>query len=574
MDNLSRQIFKGIEMDNREAFNRAFGINPADTEDKDKEVNLAEAFQRAKEENAVVLRNLPVQPDEGPSALDRIFAQPVQRFAERQQAIGGRIEESMQGMGQLPSMETPPDYSRGTDLPSVLLQTLGNPISLGFDIAANAITVGAEEAFSILPEDTQKGALEFLNGVLQTNAGQIAMSALAEGSESWKEYEQMYPNEAANFKAFFEMQAGLPKTLLPNYSPDLRPAKITTIGMRKTTSPLAGIDKDVYNIAFSNKKKSIEQAKLTTEPRGPLREQQQLATEEQLQVVDELKKAGVSGNKTLQQNLNQTTNYLDKLDRGLFAIARRRKQPVDMTTFRQILEEEFRTIRAANPAAFADKAASKKFNKFYEQMLSEIKQQGNTAEGFLTARRSFDDKMRRMGVDVGSASLTASVLSAKILRNAVNKTLFDRVPEAEEILKRQSRVLSVQDNIALKAAEESKTAVGRYIQELGLDKLVGETATSQIINAAATLGIGVAASPVVILKRFMKRPGPGKIRAKVSYALTDIMNEIDKGLKRTKDPKTKKSLLLQRPIVYAAFKAAAEQLIAEAEEGNNEQLVR
>ena len=72
----------------------------------------------------------------------------------------------------------------------------------------------------------------------------------------------------------------------------------------------------------------------------------------------------------------------------------------------------------------------------------------------------------------------------------------------------------------------------------------------------------------------MKRPGPGKIRAKVSYALTDIMNEIDKGLKRTKDPKTKKSLLLQRPIVYAAFKAAAEQLIAEAEEGNNEQLVR
>ena len=179
-----------------------------------------------------------------------------------------------------------------------------------------------------------------------------------------------------------------------------------------------------------------------------------------------------------------------------------------------------------------------------------------------------------MGVDVGSASLTASVLSAKVLRNAVNKTLFDRVPEAEEILKRQSRILSVQDNIAVKAAEESRTAVGRYIQELGLDKLVGETATSQIINAAATLGVGVAASPYVILKRAMKRPGPAKYKAKVSYALNDVINEIEKGLKRTVDPKTKKSLILQKPVVYAAFKAAAEQLIAEAEEENNEQLVR
>ena len=558
-------------MANREAFERAFGLSSVDLAEAE-EVDLSEAFQRAKEENAVVLKNTPVE--EGPSALDRIFTQPVERFVERQAAIGGRIQETVEDFTKIPSLEVEPDYSRGTDLPSVLLQTLGNPVSLGFDVAANAITVGAEEAFSLLPDETQEGTLEFLNEMLQTDSGQIAMSALAEGAEAWEEFSEMYPNEAANYRAFFEIQAGLPKTFFPNYSPDLRPAKISTIGTRKTTTPLAGIDKDVYNIAYSNKKKSIEQAKLTTEPRGPLRTQEQLATEAQLEVVDELKRAGVNGNKTLQENLNQTTSYIDKLDRGLFAIAKRRKQPVDMATFKDILTNEFKAVRAANPAAFADKAASKKFNKFYEQMLSEIREQGNTAEGLLTARRSFDDKMRRMGVDVGSASLTASVLSAKVLRNAVNKTLFDRVPEAEEILKRQSRILSVQDNIAVKAAEESRTAVGRYIQELGLDKLVGETATSQIINAAATLGVGVAASPYVILKRAMKRPGPAKYKAKVSYALNDVINEIEKGLKRTVDPKTKKSLILQKPVVYAAFKAAAEQLIAEAEEENNEQLVR
>ena len=561
----------------KEAFERAMGLSPVVVQGKQKTEDDASAFNRAMEERAVVLANNPT--DEGPTALDRIFMEPGQRFVERGQATLGRVQESAEDLF-VPSPAEPiraGEPTRGTDLPSVLLQTLGNPVSLAFDVAANAITVGAEEAFTLFPEETQKDALNFLNSAMQTKPGQLAMSALAEGSEAWDEYSQMYPNEAANFGAFFEIQLGLPKVLLPNYSPDLRPAKISTIGTRKTTSPLRGIDKDVYNIAYSNKKKSVEQAKLTTDPRGPLRAQEQLATPEQLEVVDELRKAGVSGNKTLQQNLNATTNYLDKLDRGLFAIARRRKQPVSMDVFNEILKAEFKNVRANNSSVFADKTASKKFNKFYGQMLSEIKANGNTAEGFLNARRSFDDKMTRQGVKVGSSDLNPAVLSAKILRNAVNKTLFDRVPEAQEILKKESKILSVQDNIAIKAAEESQTAVGRYVQELGLDKLTGETATSRVINAGAVLGHGVGASPYVILKRMMKKPLPSKVRSKVGYVLNDVLKEIEKGLKRTQDPETKKSLLLQKPVVYAAFKAAAEQIMAEAEEeqeAKNEQLVR
>jgi hypothetical protein len=52
----------------------------------------------------------------------------------------------------------------------------------------------------------------------------------------------------------------------------------------------------------------------------------------------------------------------------------------------------------------------------------------------------------------------------------------------------------------------------------------------------------------------------------VSYAINDIFKEIEKGLARTKDPVTKKSLLAQRALVYSAFRAAGEQIIAEAEQ--------
>jgi hypothetical protein len=553
-----------------EVFENIFGSRTDVDKEAEKQDDDSVILSRILEERQVTLDNA-VVPEE-PSAFDRIFTQPGQRFLERGSATVGRVGEQASLMTQGPS--TPvglADVQVGTDYPSVLLQTVGNPISLGFDVLANTIMVGAEGAFGLLPDAAKEGTMEFLNSALQTEAGQLAMKALSEGSEAWEEYSEKNPNEAANWASFFEIQLGLPKRILTNFSPDLQPIKVSSIGTRKVTRPLAGIDKDIYNIAYSSPKKSIEQAKLTTDPRGPLRTQQQLASQDQLDVIDELKRAGVKGNLTLQQNLNRTQEYLEKLDRTLLGMSRRRKiQTIDDAKFREYLGAEFREMVKANPRILNNKAAKKKLQQNYDEFLAILKEQGNTAEGFLNARRIFDDRMRRSGVDVGGSKLNADTLVAHAVRRAGNRSIFDVVPEAEDILGRQSKILSVQDNIATKAANESQTAVGRYIQELGLDKYVGETITSQFINAAATLGLGVAASPVVILKRLIKAETPANIRAKVSYALNDIFKEIEKGLARTKDPVTKKSLLAQRALVYSTFKAAGEQIIAEAEQNQED----
>lgn len=129
--------------------------------------------------------------------------------------------------------------------------------------------------------------------------------------------------------------------------------------------------------------KSIEQAKLTTDPRGPLRTQQQLASQNQLDVIDELKRAGVKGNLTLQQNLNRTQEYLEKLDRTLLGMSRRRKiQTIDDAKFREYLGAEFREMVKANPRILNNKAAKKKLQQNYDEFLAILKEQGNTAEGF------------------------------------------------------------------------------------------------------------------------------------------------------------------------------------------------
>jgi len=123
-----------------EVFEKIFGSRT----DADKEVKKQDddsaILARILEERQVTLDNANL-PEE-PSAFDRIFTQPGQRFLERGSATAGRIGEQAGLMTQGPS--TPvglTDVQAGTDYPSVLLQTVGNPISLGFDVLANTIMV-------------------------------------------------------------------------------------------------------------------------------------------------------------------------------------------------------------------------------------------------------------------------------------------------------------------------------------------------------------------------------------------------------------------------------------------------
>ena len=155
---------------------------------------------------------------------------------ERGAAIGGRIGESVEKMTTVPSLEDTyanMGVQKGTNLPSVILQTIGNPVSLGFDVLANAIVVGAEKGLALVPDSAKEGTMEFLNQAVQTETGQMAMEALAQGSEAWEEWSQKYPNEAANWRSFFEIQLGLPKRIIVDYSPDLNPIKISEIGLKR-----------------------------------------------------------------------------------------------------------------------------------------------------------------------------------------------------------------------------------------------------------------------------------------------------------------------------------------------------
>ena len=68
-----------------------------------------------------------------------------------------------------------------------------------------------------------------------------------------------------------------------------------------------------------------------------------------------------------------------------------------------------------------------------------------------------------------------------------------------------SRILSVQDNMAIKAANESTNMVGRYIQQLGLENLIGGTAASIALSGPLAIAGGLAVSPLVLVRNAIGR---------------------------------------------------------------------
>jgi len=520
--------------------------------------SASEGIDAAREKLKVARDNLEIVPEADPEGVfERIIQNPYQRAVERQVETFER-------------MDTP----GATNTPSVILQTLSNPISMGIDMAANAVVMGAEEAIGmLLPDDMEEAAKQKLVEAMNSEAGQVALGALAEGEEAWEKFSQAYPNEAANFAGFADIFFGVPRNIVTNFNPSLAPMKIEKVGLRKEVQPMEGIDKDVYNIAYSKPGggRTPQQAENVTDPRGILGTQKQMADEAQLAVVDELKRAGVTGNNTLQQNFNNMIGYLDKLDSTVIKMSRKANDPIDMTVLRQNVAQEVQQMISSNPAVFTatPKAMRKKVNELVSQFITHVQKNGNTAEGIIMARRAFDSDMERMGMDLGTSKTNSNILLARAVRNAANKSIFSVVPQAEQVFSKMSRVLSVYDNVAMKASREASTSLGRLAAELGLDKLIGERAGSQLFNIPLAMGYAVVASPVIMIRRAMKMGPPAKGRALIAYAVRDIKSEISKGLKMVKDPKRRAELLKSKEAAWVALEAAAAKLEREYEETTN-----
>lgn len=527
------------------------------------EMSVEEEASKAREHlSAAQSTVINVSEPEPPSALERILSQPYNRAVDRMEGTISRTldPQNTQGMS-LPELQQSGQQSQ--PIGSTVVQIASTPVSLGLDVIGSTIGVGAEKAWGLVPESSREGVSQFFMEMLNTDEGKAALQAASKGVEYWNKFKENNPGVAANIEAGLDIFGGVPKNIVSEATLDQTPLVLTKVGLRNEVKPLAGGDADVWNIAYKGDKKTVEQAANTSGPQGPLGSQRQLATGEQLEVVDSLKEIGVNGSQTLQENFNTLIKGLDDLDDKLIAASRKVRRPVDLDVWRQNINQEIRNLKEQMPDVFNDPAMSKKLEKAYAKMMAKLDEQGNSVEGVIAARRAFDAEFARQGVDAGSSLINPSVIASRVLRNATNKSISQSLPESTNIFGKMSRLLSVYDTMGGKAAREAKTNIGRYVAELGLDSMAGENFTSKLINGAYLLGMTPVMAPYKLMKDYLKRPSPARGRAKVAYVLRDIKDEISKGLSRIQDPVKKRALLANQATVYASLEEAARQIMQE-----------
>jgi hypothetical protein len=563
-----------------ESFERAFGEpaqgKPLVSEEQKKEMLIDDesAFERAFEADAVDVYNSDVQTEEM-SLWDRFFSEPYKRGLERQAQTMQRLSQSQQAgtMAGIGAALSDPavleaQYRQSTNIPSVLLQTVTTPLRMVFDSASEMVMFGAEQGVGMLPEGLKEGAAEQFQALMQTKGGQMAWNAAGQGMEAWEDFKESYPNEAANLVAVMDL--GFTKGTGPLIKQKVKPMKLERIGMRNEAKPLAGGDADVYRILFEGDKKTKEQVDLTEDPRGITGSQEQIATPEQVELIDVAKSAGVSGNKTLQENYNALQKYYDGLESNLMKMLAKNEKKTNWPEIDENLranaKAQFDSIVQTNPKLMSSKEAKKQVAGLYREFLTILDEQGGTLQGLRVARSMFDDRLQRMGYDLSGDRLTVGNLSAMAVRRAVNQTIFDVVPEAETIFSKMSQIIPTLGSLNAKAATEAKTRFGRFINSLGLQKYAGSTALGVASNAIYVLGGTAIVGPYAYIKNQLRRPGPAKVRAKVAYLKRDMFGEIKKAIQATQDPVKRSMLQRDSKEIYAYLNAVFKQVESELEQ--------
>ena len=563
-----------------EAFERAFGEpaqgEPLVPEEKKKEMLIDDesAFERAFEADAVDVYNSDVETEES-SLWNRFFSEPYKRGLERQAQTMQRLSQSQQAgtMAGIGAALSDPavleeQYRQSTNIPSVLLQTVTTPLRMVFDSASEMVMFGAEQGVGMLPEGLKEGAAEQFQALMQTKGGQMAWNAAGQGMEVWEEFKESYPNEAANLVAVMDL--GFTKGTGPLIKQKVKPMKLERIGMRNEAKPLAGGDADVYKILFEGDKKTKEQVKLTEDPRGVAGRQEQIATPEQVELIDVAKSAGVSGNKTLQENYNALQKYYDGLESNLMKMLAKNEKKTNWPeideNLRANVNAQFDSIVETNPKLMSSKQAQDLVAGLHSEFLTILDEQGGTLQGLRVSRSMFDDRLQRMGYDLSGDRLTVGNLSAMAVRRAVNQTIFDVVPEAETIFSKMSQIIPTLGSLNAKAATEAKTRFGRFVNELGLGHYTGSTSRSIAANAIYVLGGTAVVGPYMYIKNKLRSPGPAKVRAKVAYLKRDMFGEIKKAIQSTQDPVKRSMLQRDSKEIYAYLNAVFKQVQSELEQ--------
>lgn len=544
------------------------------TVDKADRASLMALYEKAKEQNPHASMIAPPSTSK-PSFFDRVFEGPLERSGERLADIKERVTEtvSQQFSSKPEDLLATVNPNERTDIGSVTIQLFAEPFSLLFDAAGETLVFGAEKAVGALATDEQqKQALQYVREFMNTEAGKSFASALESGGQALDAFQEKYPNEAANIRAIADLMGGgvftkFKRSILDvNTGDGLPPPKevstVEKIGMRRVDRPLAGEDQDLWNMAFNTGQKTEEQMDRMLSS-TLLGRNKQLASQAELDIIDELKSAGITGAMNPIDAHVQLKKQVDALEETLIKMSRASDAffEIDPNSFRTIMQEKLKGISKEYPKAFKNRKAAKAvIDGYVAQFEAFVAKRGRTAEGLREARKDFDHWLETTeNIPLGESNASLQGIIGRFVRESANEAIAVNVPESAELLSRMNKLLKVKPEFYNKAKRTATTAVGRYLQWVGFDDLTGRTAFSQVYNVPVALGFSVIRAPFAAVGRLAKTRYAAKGKASFTYAMRDIFEQINKKMK-TASKSEQAKWAKEKGTFYAAIREAVQSL--------------
>lgn len=564
---------------------------------------MLQEVERIKEKRAVFKNDQKIKKQiEGIQTEEPTFlGNTVDRSINRLSDIYGRVKEEVTSSPLPMSLFFVQDFipglqqfkgGKGTTPASVAAQVAAEPIALTFDVIGSTIIAGAEKGLSYVGDEAKQPIVDFFSKQMETKTGQMAVNALSAGAEKWEEFSRLYPNDAANWTAMFELAGAVPTKAFKTVTnkdlvftpavidetkiPDINVSEVKKLALGRTVDkPLAGQDKFLWNVAFNDPEKggrTLEQAKTVTEPKFPTYKKHQLATEEEIEIVDILKNAKLKVNQTHQAKYNKIQTYMDDLEQKVINAAKTHGG-YDKSKIREYIGNAFlNKIKTTTDkkALAALKEAEDLMSSFF-RTLDLDDEFPDTLDGLIAARKYWE---KSNPIDTNNFSVKQ--LATHAIRQGIVDLTEELIPEIipdqrklHLLLKEGRSGQSVHDMLLTKAGREKDKWTHRSLWELGNRRIFmsGTGALTKIqdfLVSSAMIPVGVVHNG---LKEAVAMTKGLEGVAAIEYAKREmkknLMEEIAKAA-----PKTRKEWLQDggKAVVFGVIDQSAKALQQEYKE--------
>ena len=465
----------------------------------------------------------------------------------------------------------------------------GTAAGFGWDVAGEIFNMSLDGWSYAIPDSIEEPVKQEMRDAMQAfyehPLGKQAQQALILGEDTWFEFKDNHPDFALIVESAFNIGAWFRR------GPDAKPIAKTPEGTpnpafvdpkTRQVNRLSGRKRGIWKV-IEPMKTAPETNQQTTAPQGPLRTQQTVLTQAEIDQVETVAKhTRVDPTRTDRTNAEDINAAISKLEERLQRALANVKTQIPHARIIETARARLQAYQAANRGRGKLKTPVQDAMNQLQVILSQF---GDTPVEILKARRALDDWRRtNFGEDDFNASQGKKGARTRsqiydILRGVLNDSIdfdaFEGVPTSplsrkatksntRQLLREQSHLIKALETINAKYPEGS-TIMARVRQNMAA---LNMTLPSTPLAQAATINaVGAPKIMAMMLGLYIPIWGykAGKAVLSRGYYQKELrmtLEGIDKALKVASDPEMIKQLRLDRAAiinVYNGYMKDAEQ---------------